>query len=72
MALDLRESRYLAVNATGKVLWDALVEGATRDDLVERLVETFGVERARAENDVDAFTAELDSRGLLTREGSDA
>jgi len=72
VALDLHKSRYLAVNRTGKVLWAALAEGATRDDLVERLVETFGVERARAENDVDAFTAELDSRGLLTREGSDA
>ena len=72
MALDLRESRYLAVNPTGKVLWDALAEGATRDDLVGRLVETFGVERARAEHDVDTFTAELESRGLLTREGSHA
>jgi hypothetical protein len=68
VALDLSESRYLAVNRTGKVLWSALVEGATRDDLVERLVETFGIERTRAEQDVDAFTAELESRGLLARE----
>jgi hypothetical protein len=68
VALDLRESRYLAVNETGKKLWAALADGATRDELVERLVEAFGVERARAEADVDAFTAELDSRGLLLRE----
>ena len=72
VALDLRESRYLAVNRTGKVLWAALADGATRDDLVERLVATFGVERSRAENDVDAFTAELESRGLITREESGA
>jgi hypothetical protein len=72
VALDLRESRYLAVNRTGKVLWEGLADGATRDDLVERLVDTFGVDRARAETDVDTFTAELESRGLLTREGSDA
>ena len=70
VALDLSESRYLAVNRTGKVLWSALAEGATRDELVERLVETFGIERTRAEQDVDAFTAELESRGLLAREQS--
>jgi hypothetical protein len=72
VALDLRESRYLAVNRTGRLLWVALAEGATRDDLVERLVETFGIEQSRAEHDVDAFTAELDSRGLLAREPSGA
>jgi hypothetical protein len=72
VALDLRESRYLAVNRTGKVLWAALAEGATREDLAERLDETFGIERSRAERDVDAFIADLDSRGLLAPEPSGA
>jgi hypothetical protein len=71
VALDLRESRYLAVNRTGQVLWAALADGATPAELVERLVEAFGIERARAKDDVDAFTAELESRGLLAREQSD-
>ena len=34
VALDLRESRYLAINRAGQVLWAALAEGATRDDLM--------------------------------------
>ena len=72
VALDLRESRYLAVNPTGRVLWAALAEGTTREELIERLVESFGIEEARAAADVDAFTAELESRGLLARESSDA
>jgi hypothetical protein len=72
VALDLRESRYLAINRSGRVLWAALAEGATRDQLVERLVEAFGIERARAAADVDAFTAELESRDLLVRERSDS
>ncbi len=72
VALDLRESRYLAVNRTGQVLWAALADGATRDQLVERLVEAFGIEHARASADVDAFTAELESRDLLVRERSDS
>lgn len=72
VALDLRESRYLAVNRTGQVLWAALADGATRDQLVERLVEAFGIEHARASADVDAFTTELESRDLLVRERSDS
>jgi hypothetical protein len=70
VALDLRESRYLAVNQTGRVLWGALAEGATRDELISQLVEDFGIDRARAATDVDAFTAELESRDLLVREPS--
>jgi hypothetical protein len=68
VVLDLRESRYLAINRTGQVLWEALAKGATNDELIERLVEAGGIERARAAADVDAFTAELDSRGLLLHE----
>jgi hypothetical protein len=67
VALDLSESRYLAVNEAGRVLWAALADGATHDELVERLVDAFGIERSRAAADVDAFAAELESRGLLER-----
>lgn len=72
VALDLRESRYLTVNRTGQVLWAALAEGATRAQLVERLIEEFGVDEARAAADVDAFTAELESRDLLVQERPDS
>jgi hypothetical protein len=72
VALDLRESRYLAINRTGQVLWAALAEGATEDELTERLVEAFEIERARAAADVDAFTTDLESRGLLVRDQSAA
>lgn len=52
-------------------MWTALAEGATRDELVDRLIETFDIERTRAAADVDAFTAELRSRDLLVPEASD-
>jgi hypothetical protein len=72
VVLDLRESRYLAINRTGRVLWRALVEGTTRDQLIDRLADGFGVGRDQAAADVDAFTAELESRGLLLRQASEA
>ncbi len=68
VALDLRTSRYLAVNRTGRVIWSALAEGATRDELIAGLVEAFEIDRSRAATDVDAFTSELEARGLILRE----
>jgi hypothetical protein len=65
----LRESRYLAVNKTGKELWGNLADGATHEELVDRLVDAFGIERSRAAEDVDAFVGDLESRGLIVREG---
>ena len=59
----------MSVNETGKQLWSALAAGATRDQLVDRLVDAFGVERSQAEADTDAFVGDLESRGLLVREG---
>ncbi len=65
VALDDRSSEYLAVNRTGAALWPALVEGATRDELVTRLVEAFDVDRESAAADLDRFLGSLESRALL-------
>ncbi|MBW3643995.1 MAG: PqqD family protein [Actinobacteria bacterium] len=65
VVLDRAGSVYLAVNAAGAALWPAIVEGATRSQLVQVLLDTFDVERARAERDVDVFVASLAERGLL-------
>ena len=65
VVLDRAGSVYLAVNAAGAALWPAIVAGATRPQLVRILLDTFDVERARAEADVDAFVATLRERRLL-------
>jgi hypothetical protein len=65
VVLDRAGSVYLAVNATGAALWPAIVEGATRTELVRVLLDTFDVDSARAEGDVDAFVTTLSQRGLL-------
>jgi hypothetical protein len=68
LALDLRDSRYLMVNRTGRTLWAALREGATRAELVDALVGKHGATRDRAETDVSVFIAELEARDLIVRE----
>jgi hypothetical protein len=67
VVLDRRQGRYLAVNPSGAVLWPALVEGATEETLVERLLSRYVVDREKARRDVGAFLDWLGERGLLER-----
>jgi hypothetical protein len=65
VALDMGSYHYLTVNEAGNALWNALDHGSTHAELVDRLVEEFGVDRERAAADVDVFLANLRARGLL-------
>lgn len=70
LALDLKSSEYLGVNRSGAVLWGALVDGATRDELVKRLVAAEHVEAALAERDVEQFLEQLRDHRLLAEQAS--
>jgi hypothetical protein len=65
VGLDLRSSRYFSLNQSAAVLWEELEEDVERDDLARCLVERFGIERAHADADVEAFLNEMRSSGLL-------
>jgi hypothetical protein len=65
VALDTPAERYLAANRTGSVLWAALADGTTRDELVALLLDSYEIDRATAEHDVDDFLTELRRHGLL-------
>jgi hypothetical protein len=67
VALDVEASQYLAINATGRGLWEALASGATRAELADLLATEHGVHRASAVRDAEAFLAALERRGLLER-----
>ncbi len=67
VAVDIASSAYLSTNRTGTVLWQMLAEGTTRAELVDRLVESFGISSEHAAADVDAFLKDLEARELLTR-----
>lgn len=65
VALDGRSSEYIAVNRTGAALWPDLLAGATREELVAKLTDSFDVDDATAGRDVDAFLDVLRERDLL-------
>lgn len=65
LALDGDTANYVSANAAGLVIWKTIVDGATREQLVARIVEEFGIDAAQAGQDVDVFLAELEANGFL-------
>jgi Coenzyme PQQ synthesis protein D (PqqD) len=65
IALDLRTSRYLAVNRSGARIWSTLAEGASRDELAHVLIRSYGVPPEQAETETGAFLQMLADEDLL-------
>jgi hypothetical protein len=65
--LDLRSSTYLTANASGSVLMRQLTEERTLPQLIQALVDAFGIPERRAQQDVQTFVDELGEHGLLER-----
>ena len=65
IALNVKSATYISVNPSGGVLWKAVSEGATREELVDLLKEQFGLDDERAGADVDNFLAGLAESDLL-------
>jgi hypothetical protein len=63
--LNVENGDYFQLNATGRIIWEALADGAERDDLVEKLKATFELGPDQAEADVDHFLSELGERSLI-------
>jgi hypothetical protein len=65
VAVDARDSVYLAVNRSGAVLWPELAQGTTAESLQAALIERFGLDEATAAGDVETFVQMLRDRNLL-------
>jgi hypothetical protein len=65
VALDRQRSEYLAVNRTGAAVWPLLAQGASREELLERMTERFDVDGEIAERDLQVFLDSLVERELL-------
>jgi coenzyme PQQ synthesis protein D (PqqD) len=66
--LDVRAGLVLASNPVGARIWQLIERGRTRPEIVQQLVDDYGVPLARAAGDVAAFVSALVARGLLTEE----
>ena len=52
-------NQILALNNSGKLLWEQLEAGAEVEDLVNGLIDHFGIDKELAEKDVEQFIRKL-------------
>ena len=67
IALDLHTEEYLSIKGSGVLLWRALADVATEEELADMLCDRYGIPADRAAADVAAFLATLNDRKLLIR-----
>jgi hypothetical protein len=65
LALDTVSSTFFNTNRAGALLWSALSEGRTRQELADTLVAKYRIDPQTARRDVDAFIDGLARHSLL-------
>lgn len=63
--LNLDNGEYYGLNETGSLVWDKLSEGRSVEEILDRLEETYRVDRTVLEKDVRNLLKELSRGGLL-------
>lgn len=57
----------IRLNATGKMFWEALSVGCEKEELVEKILSLYDIDRETATADVDAFIKKLEGADLIDR-----
>ena len=55
----------ITLNDTGSFIWDCLKKDMTLDELTERIVQEYEVDRERAASDAEKFLKLLSDNGIL-------
>lgn len=63
--VDPSSSMLYSLNPVATLVWEVSSEGATVEEIVDRVMDEFEVERAVAERDCLEFAQDLVDRGLL-------
>jgi hypothetical protein len=65
VAFDVGSGSYLSLNGSGRLLWQALVEPTSVEELVQSLRASFAISEEQAEADAVAFVEDLVERQLV-------
>ena len=63
--LELASSSYFTVRGSGTAIIERLVDGSTKEALVDELTSRFEVDQETAEADVESFLKELADKNML-------
>lgn len=58
-------SAVINLNETSALIWKCLEKGATKEELVDKLMSKYDVDKPLAESDVDKFIEKLKEANLL-------
>ena len=55
----------IKLNDTGRLIWDMLADGKSKEEIVDKFISEYEVERAVADRDVSAFIETLQGADIL-------
>ena len=58
-------SAMITINETGAFLWNSITDGITEEELVEKLLKEYDVDRETAANDVHEFSEILKNKKVI-------
>ncbi|MEP6977238.1 MAG: PqqD family protein [Thermoleophilia bacterium] len=70
VVLDPDGGRYVRLNGTAGILWEALEAPTSIEELGARLAEDYGIDAARATSDATTFVSALAERELVALDDS--
>jgi hypothetical protein len=66
--LDIESGFYFGMNSVGSEIWSHLSEPITIDDLINKLMERFDIDRATCEKDTIEFMNQLFEKNIIRKE----
>lgn len=55
----------ITINGSGTFLWKKLVQGASKEELLDAMLSEYNVDAETAESDIDEFISKLEKANLL-------
>ena len=55
----------IKLNSTGKLIWQGLMDGLSEEEISQKIVDTYEVDRDRAEADVKQMLNKMKEHGFL-------
>lgn len=62
---DEENNTFYAINPTGKIIIDSVIDGKDFDEIVKAIFDNFDIEKSQAEADVREFIAKFSELGVI-------
>ena len=63
--MDMDSGFYFGINSVGSVIWQHLSEAIYLDDLVDKLIKDFNIDKKTCESDTIEFLNDLLGKGII-------